>query len=70
MLTLSHKGRQDMILFGLLFISVFCLFFALKKKRPFFLVIPFLSILVYFVVQIILVPMPLIDTIKFIFSLS
>jgi hypothetical protein len=59
-----------MIFFGLLFISVFCLFFALKKKRPFFLVIPFLSILVYFVVQIILVPMPLIDTIKFIFSLS
>ncbi|AYA78139.1 hypothetical protein DOE78_23575 [Bacillus sp. Y1] len=59
-----------MIFFGLLLISAVCLFFALKKKRPFFLVIPFLSIFVYFIVQIILVPMPFIDTIKFIFSLS
>ncbi|MEK3992413.1 MULTISPECIES: hypothetical protein [Robertmurraya] len=59
-----------MIFLSLLLISVVCLFFAFKKKRPFFLVIPFLSIFVYFIVQIILVPMPFIDTIKFIFSLS
>ncbi|MFE8701823.1 hypothetical protein ACFYKX_14580 [Cytobacillus sp. FJAT-54145] len=54
----------------LLAITIVCLFLALKKKKTFFLVIPFISIFFYFLVQIILVPMPFIDTIKFIFSLK
>lgn len=46
-----------------------CLFIALKKKQFSFLLVPVLLMFVYFIVQIILVPAPLLDTIKFIFAL-
>jgi hypothetical protein len=46
-----------------------CLFLALRKKKPIFLAVPFLSIFAYFLVQIILVPAPFMETVKFIFSL-
>lgn len=51
-------------------LTAFCLFLALRQKKTIFLAIPFLGIFVYFLVQIILVPAPFLDTIKFIFSLS
>jgi hypothetical protein len=53
-----------------LLLTAVCLFLALRQKKPIFLAIPFLGIFVYFLVQIILVPAPFLDTIKFIFSLS
>ncbi|MFC0272343.1 hypothetical protein ACFFIX_12950 [Metabacillus herbersteinensis] len=58
------------ILWIMLAITGFSLFFALRKKKAQFLLIPFLSILLYFIVQIALVPAPFFDTIKFIFSLA
>ncbi|SOC42373.1 hypothetical protein [Ureibacillus acetophenoni] len=46
------------------------LFFAFKTKRMSLLTIPVIAFTVYFIVQIALVPLPLMDTIKFIFSLQ
>ncbi|MBD8069467.1 hypothetical protein [Bacillus sp. PS06] len=53
----------------ILLIAGVCLFLALKKKRPILLLLPFLTIFLYFVVEVILFPAPLLETIKFIFSL-
>ncbi|MGR3766120.1 hypothetical protein [Rossellomorea sp. NS-SX7] len=53
----------------LLLITGASIFFAVKKKKAVFLVLPFLSMFVYFIVQIALVPMPFFETVKFIFSL-
>ncbi|WP_264804039.1 hypothetical protein [Cytobacillus sp. NCCP-133] len=58
-----------LILLSLMVITGVCLFLALRKKRPIFLAVPFLSIFAYFLFQIILVPAPFMDTVKFIFSL-
>lgn len=56
--------------FIILIITVVCLFFALKKKRPLLLVVPFATIFAYFAVQVVLVPAPLLETLKFIFGLG
>ncbi|WP_175990033.1 hypothetical protein [Bacillus sp. Marseille-Q1617] len=53
----------------LLLITGASIVFAIKKKKAVFLVLPFLSMFVYFIVQIALVPMPFFETVKFIFSL-
>ncbi|MBE4907285.1 hypothetical protein IMZ08_04325 [Bacillus luteolus] len=58
-----------LILFFILLITGGSLFFAFKKKRPQFLLVPFASIFAYFIVEIILFPAPLSDTLKFIFGL-
>ena len=47
-----------------------CLFLAFKTKRMLYLTIPVIAFIVYFTVQIGLVPLPFIDTVKFIFSLQ
>ena len=52
-----------------LLLTVICLFFTFKLKKPILLTVPFASIFVYLIVQIALVPMPFFETIKFIFSL-
>ncbi|PGT80786.1 MULTISPECIES: hypothetical protein [Bacillaceae] len=60
-------------MFTLLFILAltgFSLVLCLRKRKPQFLLIPVLTLLLYFIVQIALVPASFIDTIKFIFSLS
>ncbi|MFD2215083.1 MULTISPECIES: hypothetical protein [Metabacillus] len=60
-------------MFTLLFILAltgFSLFLCLRKRKPQFLLIPVLTLLLYFIVQIALVPASFLDTIKFIFSLS
>jgi len=46
------------------------LIMALRKKKSYFLAIPFLSLFLYFLIEIIMVPEPFFDTVKFIFSLS
>lgn len=69
-LALTLRGGNNLFaLVSLLIITGVCLFLALKKKRPFFLAVPFLSIFAYFLIQIILVPAPFMETVKFIFSL-
>jgi len=47
-----------------------CLFIAFKTKRMLLLTVPVIAFIVYFIVQIALVPLPFIDTVKFIFSLQ
>ena len=58
-------------LFGYFFIllTVACLTYALWKKRFAFLLVPIAAMILYIAVEIILVPLPLADTLKFIFSL-
>ncbi|MCA1060911.1 hypothetical protein LCL96_18505 [Rossellomorea aquimaris] len=53
-----------------LFITGGCIILALRKKRAVFLTIPFLSLFLYFIVQIAIVPVPFFETVKFIFSLK
>ncbi|WP_404330431.1 hypothetical protein [Mesobacillus maritimus] len=43
---------------------------ALRQKKSYFLAIPFISIFLYFLFEIAMVPEPFFDTVKFIFSLS
>ncbi|KGR79303.1 hypothetical protein [Ureibacillus manganicus] len=47
-----------------------CLFIAFKTKKMLYLTVPVIAFIVYFIVQVALVPLPFIDTIKFIFSLQ
>ncbi|MFC4321937.1 hypothetical protein [Litchfieldia salsa] len=53
----------------ILLVAGVSLFAAFKKKRPILLAVPFLSIFLYFVVEVIMFPAPILDTIKFIFNL-
>jgi hypothetical protein len=50
-------------------ITVFSLFFTFKLKKPLLLTVPVVSIFIYLIVQIALVPMGFIETLQFIFSL-
>ncbi|MFS0881719.1 hypothetical protein CHH83_16750 [Bacillus sp. 7586-K] len=54
----------------MLVITGFSLVVCIRKRKPQFLLIPILSLLIYFIVQIALVPAPFFETVKFIFSLS
>ncbi|MDQ0162596.1 hypothetical protein J2S06_001673 [Bacillus alveayuensis] len=58
------------MLFFMIALIGFSLFFTLRFKKPQFLLIPVLSLLVYFIIEIALVPAPFLETLKFIFSLS
>ncbi|MDR4890175.1 hypothetical protein RGU12_21995 [Fredinandcohnia sp. QZ13] len=59
-----------MILYLMLIIVGFSLFMAFKRKRPLFLLLPFVSIFAYFVFEIIRFPAPLGETLRFIFNLG
>jgi hypothetical protein len=59
-----------MIFWLLIIITIFSVVMALRKNKTFFLFVPFLSIFLYFLVEILMVPAPFFDTVKFIFSLS
>jgi hypothetical protein len=50
-------------------LAVICLFFGLKKKKPLLLTVPFAAMFVYGVIEVILVPGSVAETVKFIFSL-
>lgn len=58
-----------MIFWLLILITCFSLVMALRRNKTYFLFVPFLSIFVYFLVEILMVPAPFFDTVKFIFSL-
>ncbi|RTQ96283.1 hypothetical protein EKG35_01125 [Lysinibacillus telephonicus] len=58
------------IFYIFLLLVVICLFAALRKKRFGLLLVPVLAIVLFMIVEIILVPAPLLDTVKFIFSLQ
>lgn len=55
--------------YAILLITVLSLVIGLWKKKPYLLLTPFLMMFAYFAYEVIRVPMPLWDTIKFIFSL-
>ncbi|WP_085505847.1 hypothetical protein [Thalassobacillus devorans] len=55
------------IIFAL--ITIGSVILALNKKKPVFLVVPFISVFVFMLVKIIMVPMPFWETIRFIFNL-
>lgn len=57
-----------MLYFFIIF-TVGCLAYALIRKKPMFLLAPVGAMFAYFIIQVILVPMPLDETIKFIFNL-
>ncbi|WP_246944387.1 hypothetical protein [Bacillus pinisoli] len=59
-----------MMLILILLITGFSLFYTFKKRKPQLLVLPFLFLFIYFIVEIALVPAPFIDTIKFIFAIG
>lgn len=63
-------GINLIILIGLLVITGISLFMGLRKNKLIYLAVPFLSIFLYFLIQIIMVPAPFFETVKFIFSLS
>jgi len=50
-------------------LAVACLTYALVKKRFIFLTVPVIAMVFYMVVKIIMVPLPLGETLTFIFGL-
>ncbi len=67
----TSSGGEGLVYFILfLLITGACIVFAIRKRRAFFLAIPFMSLFIYFIVQIALVPAPFFETVKFIFSLK
>ena len=50
-------------------LTLACLTYALVKKRLIFLTVPVIAMVFYMVVKVIMVPLPLGETLKFIFGL-
>ncbi|WP_226581260.1 hypothetical protein [Halobacillus litoralis] len=50
-------------------VTVLSVVFALRKKKPFFLVMPIAALFIVGLVKIAMVPMPFWDTVQFIFNL-
>ena len=59
-----------MYFFVFIAITGVCIFLAIKKQRPVLLGVPIVTLVTYAVVQIALVPVPFLETVKFIFSLQ
>ncbi|WP_044748792.1 hypothetical protein [Bacillus alveayuensis] len=60
-----------MIVFYLIIaITAVSLYLAFKKRKPFFLLVPFLSLFAYFLFEIVTFPAPFFETVKFIFNLG
>ena len=57
-----------MIYFFIL-LALACLTYALIKKRFIFLTVPVIAMVFYMVVKVVMVPLPLGETLKFIFGL-
>ncbi|UTR15802.1 hypothetical protein MM221_04275 [Salipaludibacillus sp. LMS25] len=55
--------------FIFIIITSLSLLVTFRYRKTFCLAIPFLTIFIYFLIQVILVPASFIDTVKFIFSL-
>jgi len=58
------------ILFFLGLITAASIYLFIKRKKAFYLTLPIFSLLIYFIVEVALVPAPFMDTVKFIFSLQ
>lgn len=58
-----------MLGYAFIIFTIACLTYALVKKRFIFLLVPIAAIMLYVAFEIVMVPMPLADTLKFIFSL-
>jgi hypothetical protein len=65
----TGKEAKMFILLLILAIAGCSIFFTIKKRKPQFLLLPFLFLFIYFVVEIALVPAPFLDTVKFIFAI-
>ncbi|WP_110112597.1 hypothetical protein [Bacillus sp. CGMCC 1.16541] len=59
-----------LVLSLLVIITLISIFLGLRKRKTFFFAVPFLSLFLYFVVEVALVPAPFFETVKFIFSLQ
>ncbi|WP_367036236.1 hypothetical protein [Rossellomorea marisflavi] len=47
----------------------FCIFLTIRKKKAFYLAVPFVALFAFLIIQIAMVPAPFFETVKFIFSL-
>lgn len=54
----------------IIIISLLSILIFIKKKNPVFLTVPLLTLFIYFLVLVLMVPLGFIDTIKFIFGLG
>lgn len=59
----------DTMLYFFVLLAVASLTYALVKKRFIFLTVPVVAMILYMAVKIIMVPLPLGETLKFIFGL-
>nr|WP_239533930.1 hypothetical protein [Thalassobacillus pellis] len=50
-------------------ITIVSVIFALNKRKPVFLAIPFFSLFIFMLIKIIMVPLPFWETVRFIFNL-
>ncbi|WP_456277469.1 hypothetical protein [Bacillus sp. AK128] len=58
-----------MLFLLILLITGLSVFFTLKKGKPQLLIVPFLFLFIYFIIEIALVPAPFMETVKFIFAI-
>ena len=58
-----------MLLFFILF-TIFCLTYALIKKRFIALTFPVVALILLMIVKVVMVPLPLMETLQFIFDLK
>ncbi|PTX64277.1 hypothetical protein C8P63_10360 [Melghirimyces profundicolus] len=57
------------MLFVFLAVTIGCLYATFRYRKPWMLTIPFLTLFGYMIVQIVMVPLDFMETVRFIFSL-
>ena len=57
------------MLYFFMLLTIDCLTYALVKKRFIFLTVPVAAMMLYMVIKVVMVPLPLGETLKFIFGL-
>ncbi len=63
------KEVSSIYFFIFLVLTGFCIFLTIRKKKIFYLAIPFMALFAFLIIQIAMVPAPFFETVKFIFSL-
>lgn len=58
-----------LLVFLFAIVTILSVFFALNKRKPFLLGIPFVAIFTFMLIKVILVPLPFWETVRFIFNL-
>ncbi|UFT98296.1 hypothetical protein KO561_13935 [Radiobacillus kanasensis] len=51
------------------FITVLSVFFGIKRKKVLYFFVPFGSILLFMLIKIMMVPLPFMETVRFIFDI-